>query len=158
MEGHGFTLGVLEALIHEAEVGCVVEGLVPILLRVGDAEAEIVGYGLGDVVGQVVELLLDGRQRRRGGNRGQRALLAACDAGEEEEEEAQKLKQHVKVQGDAPAPPLKPEGLGIAHSEAGEELAPSGGSKRGGRPAGRRRKRKACEEMRKRRLMSPIYI
>ena len=32
VEGRGFTLGVLEALIHEAEVGCVVEGLVPILL------------------------------------------------------------------------------------------------------------------------------
>lgn len=120
-------MGVLEALIHEAEVGCVVEGLVPILLRVGDAEAEIVGYGLGDVVGQVVELLLDGRQRRgqrrRGGNRGQRALLAACDAGEEEEEEAQKLKQHGKVQGDAPAPPLKPEGLGIAHSQSRRQHA-----------------------------------
>jgi len=32
VEGRGFTLGVLETLIHEAEVGCVVEGLVPILL------------------------------------------------------------------------------------------------------------------------------
>jgi hypothetical protein len=154
-------LAVLEALIHEGEVGCVVEGLVPILLRVGDAEAELVGDGPGDVVSQDVELLLDGRQRlrerRRRGNRGQRVLLGTCDAGEEEEE-AEKLKQHGEAQGDAPAPPLEPERLGIAHSEAGEDLAPSGSSKRGGRLAGRGWKRKACEEMRKRRLVSPIYI
>ena len=185
VEGRGFTLGVLETLIHEAEVGCVVEGLVPILLpetqrgkgepdqnpkrakapgsrrnsgearrsslQVGDAEAEFVGDGLGDVVGQVVELLLDGRQRRgqrrRGGNRGQRALLAACDAGEEEEEEAEKLNQHGEAQGHAPAPPLELEGLGIAHSEAGEEQRQQ-----------QTRKINACEEMRKRRLVSPIYI
>lgn len=108
-------MGFFEALIHEGEVGRVVEGLVPILLRVGDAEAELVGDGSGDLAGQVVELLLDGRQRRRQRRRrGQRAPLGSCDAGEEED-------GNKKVQGDAGAPPLEPEGLGIAHSGAGEE-------------------------------------
>ena len=49
------------------------------------------------------------------GEQGQWALLSSCDAGEEE---AEKLKQHGEAQGDAPIPPLKPEGLGIAHSQS----------------------------------------
>lgn len=90
-------------------------------LRVGDAETELVGDGPSYFVSQSVELLLDGRQRRRG----QRAPLGACDAREEEDGDK-------KVQGDDEAPPLKPERLGIAHSVAGEELSRSTRSGGGG--------------------------
>jgi len=150
-------LGLREAAIHEAEVGRVVERLVPILLpdrahhhhqsgkgkkiftlygratapppgragqqevvvgqeeaeqsslRVGDAEAELVGDGGGDVVGQVVELPLHVRQVGRGRLD---LLLAAGGACEEEQQQ----RREEEGEDDALAPPPELRSPRIPHS------------------------------------------
>jgi hypothetical protein len=92
-------------------------------LRVGDAEAELVGDGGGDVVGQVVEPPLHVRQVRRR-YRGRLDLLLAAGGACEEE--------HQREEDDADAalaPPLELRSPRIPHSEAEEERRD--GSKRG---------------------------
>jgi hypothetical protein len=83
-------------------------------LRVGNAEAEAIGDGAGDILGQVGELRLDGAQlrpcRRR---RRERRQLAARDAGEQKQ-------QHGEVDDDARAPLQPGRRPDIAHSEAEE--------------------------------------
>jgi hypothetical protein len=158
---HELTLGLREAPIHEAEVGRVVEGLVPVLLpehaatnqdqlhglfctdgrrrrssslQVGNAEAELVGDGDCDVVGQVVELPLHVRQvRRRYYRRRLRLLLAAGGACEEDEEDDDDADAAMGSLLELRSPR-------IAHSEPEEE-------RRGGSELGRlrRRRRKGWE-------------
>lgn len=59
-------------------------------LRVGDAEAELVGDGGGDVIGEVVELPLHVRQVRRRRHRGRLGLRLAAGAACEEEQQQQR--------------------------------------------------------------------
>lgn len=101
-----------EALAHEAEVGGVVEGPVPVVHRVGDAEAEALGDGFGDVLGEPRELVVDAPQLRRQ-RRGLPLLLPGDATGGEQREQEEG--------GD---PPAVPRGLCIAyaHSDAEEKL------------------------------------
>jgi hypothetical protein len=98
-------------------------------LRVGNAEAEAIGDGAGDVLGQVGELRLHGAQlrpcqRRR---RRERRQLAARDAGEQKQ-------QHGEVDDDARAPPQPGRRPDIAHSDAEEREQGGVQGTRAGRP------------------------